>query len=215
MEKNPIMKYTIVLLVLTSLCSKVFCQNFEGEIIYQNNIESRIQGVTDAQLTSVVGSRQEYYIKDGHYKSVMNGQSIIMQLYDWTTNRIYNKMAKSDTLYWFNAATNTDDIISHEIKRNAETILGINCDALILKTKYGATTFYFGDNYKLDTNKFLNHEYGNWAFFVKNAGALPLKMVIESDKFKMISTAIEIKPMKLEGNFFSIAPEVPIKQSGK
>ena len=117
MEKNPIMKYTIVLLVLTSLCSKVFCQNFEGEIIYQNNIESRMQGVTDAQLTSVVGSRQEYYIKDGYYKSVMNGQSIIMQLYDWTTNRIYNKMAKSDTLYWFNAATNTDDIISHEIKK--------------------------------------------------------------------------------------------------
>lgn len=47
-----------------------------------------------------------------------------MQLYDYKTNRIYNKTPQSDALNWFDASANTDEVISFEIKKNAEKILG-------------------------------------------------------------------------------------------
>lgn len=210
------MKRAIILfLLVTLLNSNAFSQYFEGKVVYNNSFESKMKGVTDAQLTSLVGSKQEYYIKDGHYKSIMNGQAIVMQMYDWVSNRIYNKTPNSDTLYWFNASINTDNLISHEINNNVETILGNTCNVLIIKTKSGTANFYFSEKYKLDSNKFSKHDYGNWAFFIKKAGALPLKIIVENDSFKMTSTAVEITPTKLKEDFFAIDAKAPIKQTVK
>src|SRR5690349_10495910 len=81
-------------------------QSFEGKIVYSNHFTSKMKNFTDEQLEATVGSKQEYLIKGGNYKSFLNGQSITMQLYDYKTNRIYNRRPKSDTLYWFDASIN-------------------------------------------------------------------------------------------------------------
>jgi len=43
-----------------------------------------------------------------------------------------HKHPNSDTLYWIDAGKNEDEVTGYEIKKNAETILGNVCDALIL-----------------------------------------------------------------------------------
>jgi hypothetical protein len=103
MEKNQKMINKILLFTLLLLLSNiVYSQTFEGEIIYTNHFTSRIKNFTDEQLGTMIGTKQEYLIKGGNYKSFLNGQSIAMQLYDYKTNRIYNRTPKSDTLYWLN-----------------------------------------------------------------------------------------------------------------
>lgn len=188
-------------------------QNFEGEIIYSNHFTSKMKNFTDAQLAAMIGTKQEYLIKGGNYKSFLNGQSITMQLYDYKTNRLYNRKPNSDTLYWFDASVNTDEVISFEIEKNAEKILGNNCDAIIMKTKTGTTTIYYNSKYKVDSKIYANHNYSNWAFYVGKTKSLPLKTVIETNQFKMESTATEIKPIKLSDNFFNIDPKTPVKKS--
>lgn len=202
-----------LLFVLLPLATQIQAQNFEGEIIYSNHFTSKMKNFTDEQLGTMIGTKQEYFIKGGNYKSFLNGQSITMQLYDNKTNRIYNRTPKSDTLYWFDASVNTDAVTSFEVKKNIGKILGYQCDAIIMKTKTGTTTIYYTSKYKVDSKSYANHNYSNWAFYINQTKALPLKTVVETNQFTMESTAVEIKPMKLGTDYFNIDPKTPIKKS--
>jgi len=172
-----------------------------------------MKNFTDEQLEAMIGNKQEYLIKGGNYKSFLNGQSITMQLYDYKTNRIYSRKPKSDTLFWFDASTNTDEVVSFEIKKNVEEILGNQCDAIIMKTKTGTTTIFYSSRFKVDSKIYENHHYGNWAFYVGKTKSLPLKTIIETNSFRMESTATEIKSLELESDYFNIEPKTPIKKS--
>lgn len=54
---------TIIFAALTTMT--VFGQSFEGKIIYSNSYKSKNPKMTDQQWTSMMGSTQEYLIKDG------------------------------------------------------------------------------------------------------------------------------------------------------
>ena len=204
-------KLTLIILCILSAGS-IRAQVFEGKIVYNNHFTSKIKNLSDEQLQMIVGSKQEYFIKGGSYKSLMNGQAIVMQLYDQKDNRLYNKRANIDTLYWFDASNNTDPVKNVEIKQNVDTILGRKCDALILQTASGTTTYYYSSDYKIDSKAYVNHKYSNWDLYVVKAGAVPLRSIVENSQFKMESTAVEITPVKLDASFFQIDKAAPVKQ---
>lgn len=186
---------------------------FEGEVIYSNKFTSKVDNLTSLQLETIVGNRQEYFIRNGDYRSQTNGYGIVLQIYNASTNRIYNKTTKSDTLYWFDASANLDKVISFEIVKNREEILEVMCDALILKTTATVTTYYYNRKYKADADLYTNHQFGNWYYMLTKTSALPLKTVIENQQFIMESTAIEIKPMSLSDRYFVIKEGTALKQS--
>lgn len=202
---------TMSLLFLTMLTFVARSQNFEGKMVSRITIKSKIPGLPDERLSNMLGLSQDYFIKGGKYKSLSNGQMITMQIYDPTTNKLYNKRPNSDTLYWMDAGENEDEVTSYEIKKNAETILGNLCDALILTTKTGTTIYYYSSKYRLDKAKFANHNFGNWSFLAAKAGALPLKSVIENKQFRLEMTATEITPMALTDAMFAIPSNAPVK----
>jgi hypothetical protein len=202
----------VTALILLGTCSLLSAQSyFEGEIIYKNSYESKAPNVTNEQMEMALGTRQEYFIKDGNYLSRLNGLSLREQLYDSKTNRLYHKMPVSDTLYWLDGSLDMDPVISSELVKNAENVLGNECDALVVKTKNGTATFYFSSKYKIKAELYTKHIFGSWAHFVGKCGAVPLKSVIENSHFKSVSIATEIKPMPLEDNYFKIAPGTPVK----
>ena len=83
-------------MVLTTVT--VFAQNFEGKITYQNSYKSKLPTVKDEQFNAMMGTRQEYYIKGGNYKSVSNGTFSQWQLYINMDSKLYSKMANSETI---------------------------------------------------------------------------------------------------------------------
>jgi len=122
-------------------------------------------------------------------------------------------MPKTDTLYWFDATINTDSVISFILQKDALVVLNRKCNALIVKTVDGTTTFYFDNSLKLDKNFYGQHKYGNCSFFTSHTGALPLKTNIDTKVFRIESTAIQIIPMKLLESDFSIDSKTPTKKS--
>lgn len=72
------MKFFILLKLLVSNMI-VNAQFFEGKILYSNVYKSKNRNLTDAQLGIMVGNIQEYFIKEGNYKSLLNGQILSMQ----------------------------------------------------------------------------------------------------------------------------------------
>ena len=112
-------------------------QTFEGKINYSNAFKSKNPQVTNQQWEQMVGAKQEYFIKDGNYKSVTNGSMSQWQLYVNSQNKVYTKMGNSETLLWNDASVNQDEVLKAEIKENAITILGYNCNELTLTCKSG------------------------------------------------------------------------------
>lgn len=184
-------------------------QYFEGKVIYRNVVTSKTPGLSDSALTAIVGNEETYYIKGGFYESLTNGAGFSMQLYDHRNNRMYFKKSDVDTVYWLDAGKSTEQPLSYETREDAETVLGKRCDALVVQTETGTTVFYYSRRYPIDAVMFQKHLYGGWAFYVSKAGCLPLKTVIDNEKFHLESTATEVLPLELKAGFFDISPTLP------
>lgn len=197
------MKHLLTIL-MTVISVTVFGQTFEGKITYQNSYTSKLPNVQDQQFNSMMGSTQEYIIKGGDYKSISNGTLVQWQLYINKDNKLYNKMSNSETIFWNDGLTNPDSIISVEINKEVTEIFGYKCDEVILTCKSGVQKYYFNQKIAVDVSLFKNHLYGNWYDFLKVSKSLPLKSVIETQQFTLVSVATDIKEMKLDDKEFRL-----------
>lgn len=179
-------------------------QTFEGEITYRNSYQSKLTNLKSEQLNAMMGTKQDYYIKGSNYKSLFNGAFTKMQLYKASENKSYTLTGKNDTLYWEDYSTNKDEAVKYELQKNADTVLGIACDVLIIQANKSKTYFYFNSKYSVNPELFKGHNYGNWYYIISKTKGLPLKTVYETDQFILTSIATEIKEQKLEDNFFEI-----------
>jgi hypothetical protein len=198
------MKKTITFLLATLFAITSFGQTFEGKIVYKNNYKSKIPNVTDEQLTTMIGSAQEYFIKNGNYKSLANGLLFQWLIYVNKDNKLYSKMANSDTLLWNDGAANSDEILKAEVNNGVTEVLGYKCDELVLTCKSGTQKYYFNTKLSVDTKLFFNHKFGNWYDFLSKSNSLPLKSIVDNAQFTLESVATEVKAMKLDKTFFEL-----------
>ena len=202
---------TIVLTLLTA--ATVVGQNFEGKITYKNTYKSKMPKMTDEQFSAMMGTKQEYYIKGGNYKSVTNGTFSPWQIYVNKDNKLYTKLSYSETIYWTDGSVNSDSIIKIMINKNVIELLGYKCDELIFICKSGTQKYYFNSQLGIDTKLFENHKYGNWYEYLKQTNAVPLKIIIDNAQYSMENIAIEVKPMKLEDTEFQLPANVKTAKS--
>ncbi|MCF2443972.1 hypothetical protein L0657_08400 [Dyadobacter sp. CY345] len=199
------MKKTLLIFVTTFLTSITsFAQTFEGKVIYTNSYKSKIPNIADDQFTSMMGATQEYFIKNGNYKSVANGTLFQSQYYINSENKLYTKMANAEAFLWNDGSTNPDEVIKYELNKGIIDILGYKCDELVLTCKNGVQKYYFNSKFSVDSKAFVNHKFGNWYDFVSKSNSLPLKSVIENAQFSLESTATSITEMKLDNSFFTL-----------
>ena len=207
------MTKTITFLIATLFAITSFGQTFEGKILYKNTYKSKMPNVADEKLTTMMGSTQEYFIKNGDYKSVANGSFFQWQLYVNKDNKLYSKMTNSETLLWTDGATNPDEILKAEVNKSVIKVLDYKCDELVLTCKSGTQKYYFNSKYSVDTKLFVNHKYGNWYGFLTKTNSLPLKSIIDNGQFTLESVATEINEMKLDKSFFILPTDTKTMKS--
>ncbi|MGO4920395.1 hypothetical protein [Maribacter spongiicola] len=192
------MNRILVFVLITFSTLTVFGQNFEGKITYSNTYESQNPQMTDQQWQTMMGGTQEYFIKNGDYRSVTNGTVMQWQIYVNSENRLYSKMANSETAIWNDGLINVDTISNVKLNKNVIKILGYDCDELILTCKSGIQKYYFNTSLKVNVSLFENHKFGNWYTFLKESNSLPLKMIVNNTQFTMESIATEVTEMKIK-----------------
>ncbi len=207
------MKTAFTFLCLTFLCLASVAQNFEGEMIYKNSYKIKIPGITNEKFTEMMGTRQEYYVKGGEYKSINNGSLVQWQAYINKENKLYTKMSSSEEALWNDGAVNDDEVLKAEINKGVTEVLGYKCDELVLTCKTGIQKYYFNTKFGIDPKLYSNHKFGNWYEIISRTKALPLKMIIDNAQFSLESIAEEIKPMKLEQSFFYLPAGIATKKS--
>jgi hypothetical protein len=205
-------KATLFLLSLLFTVTS-FAQTFEGKIVYKNKYKSKAPNVTDAQLTSMMGSKYEYFIKNGDYKSTTNGLLLQWQLYVNKDNKLYNKMASSEAVLWNDGAENADSILKVEHNEGVTEIIGYKCDELIFTCKSGVQKFYFNKKIAVDPKLYVNHKFYNWYEYLSRSNALPLKAIVENNQFTWESVATEVQEMKLEASFFELPANTTLTKS--
>jgi len=211
---KPIPMKTMTIVCLTLFFSfSSSAQNFEGKIVYRNSYRSKLTNVSDTQFAVMMGSVNEYFIKGGDYKSLWNGSILQWQVYTRSDNKIYTKMATSGAVLWKDAAEADAEIISSEFHPAAIDILGYRCDELVLTTSRGVHKYYFSKRLGADASLYTAHSFGGWNSYLSKAGALPLKMVVESEQFTVTSTAVEVKDMPLDAAFFKLPAEMSLAKS--
>lgn len=207
------MRKILLIIAATLALTPTFAQSFEGKITYQNSIKSKMPTMADEQFNSMMGTKQEYYIKEGNYKSVNNGTFMQWQLYINKDNKLYNKMSNTETILWNDASENADSILSSVVNKDALEILGYKCDELILTCKTGTQKYYYNSKLGVNTKLFINHKYGNWYDYLKRSNALPLKMIIDNQQYTMESVATEIKTVKLDDKEFKLPANAQTEKS--
>jgi hypothetical protein len=207
------MKQTFITICLSLCCLFTFAQSFEGKIVYQNTFKSKLPNLTDQQFSSMLGSVQNYYIKGGDYKSETNGTFVLWQLYINADNKLYNKLANSEAILWNDGSVNADSVMSTELHPRAAEILGYMCDELVLNCKSGIEKYYFTAKLPVDSKLYANHLYGNWYAYLSKSGAIPLKIIVNNAQFIMESVAMEVKPMTLDKNMFTLPAGVKTAKS--
>jgi hypothetical protein len=200
-------------LVLTLLSKLAFGQSFEGEITYATIYKSKVASFTDAQWGSIVGTQNQYFIKGGNYKSILNGSVISSYLYRQEDNKLYTEFQDGNIMYWNDASENKDSVISFEIKKNAARILNYNCDELILHCKKGTEIYDYAPQLMVDAGLFINHKFGNWYDYIRLAKAIPLHMEIEQDQVIITSEATAVKAEKLSDDLFVLPADVKLVKS--
>jgi hypothetical protein len=206
-------KFTLSIIAFIVLGSTLLAQQFEGKIIYDTKYKSKSFLVSDAKLNDMMGNLQEYYFKDGNYKSVVNGSMMEWQMYVQKENKLYTKAGGGNTIYWSDASKNPDEVISFEINKNVTRILGYKCDELILKCKSGTQKYYFSSDLKVDEKLFEKHLFGNWSEYIKHSKSLPLKVIVETGQFTLVQLATEVKPQKISSDIFEIPADAKLTKS--
>lgn len=187
---------------------KVKAQFFEGVITYHVQYQSRIPGMSDQLLTKMMGSVQTFHIKANRYLTLMNGEMMVMQLYEPKENKLYFQTTESDTLLWMDGAKNGSPILKTERDKNGGKILGYDCEKIIFSTKTGKETYWFASALKADVVGMSRHAYNNLAAFLKESGALPLKMIVEQADLVLTMEAKAVQMQKLGDTFFDLPPKI-------
>lgn len=197
------MKYLLLLFLFVVSTANLQAQ-FEGKIVYKNKYTSKIFTVPDQQLTTMLGSETEYFIKGGSYKTVTNGSFLQWQLYINKDNKLYNKFSLAETLMWNDCSTNPNEVIKVETKKRALKILDYECDEIMMTCKNGTQKYYFSSKLKIDAKAFSKHNFYNFNKYAELARAIPLKTIVEVDQFILENEATEVKEMKLDDTFFEL-----------
>jgi hypothetical protein len=195
----------LVVIGCVFVAGAINAQSFEGVILYQNKYQSKIPNVSNEQLSNSLGSKQKELISStGDYKNVFNGGFIKEQLYKSDENKAYTLLASSDIWYYEDYGKNRDKALSFEFSESVDTILGLNCNVISVKTETGYIKFFFNDKYKIDPELYNKHLYGNWYYIISKTKSIPLKVIYDTPGFTMISEAVSVEEQELNEADFKL-----------
>ena len=205
------MRKLISLGVLLCLTINAIAQNFEGRILYKNSFYLPNGQDITASATKLMGTEQDYYINANHYKSLMNGQMMTMQLYRSDENKYYS-VDGNNTARSFDGSSESGKITKVEKLDGTFEILGRKCKGIVLTSSTSKTTYYYDESMKVNINTFSKHKFGNWIDYLRaSGGALPLAFIVENSQYIWKAEAIKVEPMKLDDSEFTLPKGVKME----
>lgn len=191
-----------VLLLLLNACSSKY---FEGTIKYQTEYTEVRPPMTVEMMKEQNGEQAALHFKKGNYKEIYNSGEMKSQLFLKKDSKVYWESAyENNTFYWSKTDVLNEEILDYAITKNKETILGIPCDELMIKTNKGEKYFYYSSAYPIKAKWYEGFKDSHKAFSAEKMGAMYLKYIGKNKFFTVEVTATEVKKEKISKNIFKL-----------
>ena len=198
-------------------CLKIpaFSQSFEGSITYKLEVlnpdpEKFPDSLWKQEVTNKFGNKgyivQKYYYQLGQYISEIDaGNEKGYQAYNPKDKLLYAWQVGSDSAITIDSRKSIDQLTEIVDSKQKDTIMGIVCSSIILKSAFGEMTLWYNPSrFKMDATLFNEHAYGHWYQILKKIGCLPLKMEQKSFFSHVVQTAIEYNEARIDPKIFII-----------
>ncbi|WP_298481292.1 hypothetical protein [uncultured Maribacter sp.] len=209
------MKNTILLLFLIPVLS--FSQNFEGTLVYENDIIiakkfSKQFGMTKEKMMRSRKFFEETLItyKNGNYLSKPTKEKIKV-VYLSERNEILTIDKKSDLVPAIIAEIDVETELKDKkpkitVEQTDEVILDIKCSKVIVEWETGTYEYFFNSDYlKMDSTLYSNHKYDMWSEYLKLSNSLPLKIIKRIDGMMTITMTLkETKEHSVNDKIFKL-----------
>lgn len=208
-------KQNICILIFILISTVSTAQSFEGWITYKMEAlnpnkemfpDSLWHQILKEQFGESESITQKYFYKNDKYVSEIKSEKVNgFQAFDNNNKLIYSWALNSDTAITLDTRKYLDELIEIVDNENTETILGIVCKSIIVKSKLGQMTIWYNKDYfKIDAALFKGHKYGHWESILQKIGCLPLKMEQKGLMTHLVQTAIDFKEETINDNQFVI-----------
>ncbi|GAB4127641.1 MAG: hypothetical protein OHK0045_19320 [Raineya sp.] len=207
------MKKLFVLLSTIFSVHVAIAQYFEGYVKYVHQLEitDTTLAKNDVFLSYNFGSSSILYIKGTDFRWTFSGCQMESQTYLASSNLLYEKYPKNDTLYTHSAGVENEVIIKDEIKESKVNVLGYKCQLLTVKSKFPKDNairgrmYYFAKKYPLHPNFFKKFKMNNNDQIFAKMGYLPLRFTMIYPGFRISYHAIEVKETKVNEKLFDLS----------
>lgn len=209
------MKEKLLIALLVFFYANSFAQTFEGTVTYKMelfnpNPEQIPQATWDAQMKASLGDKgymvQKYFYKEGNYISeITAGGEEGYQLYNRKDKLLYAWQKGSGQAVTSNSTVYADEIIEVEYLKEKETVLEIECNIVVIKSKAGTMKLWYNkEHLKMDASFYQGHKYGHWERMLKEIGCLPLKVEQKGYMSHAVQTALSFKEEKVDDTKFNL-----------
>ena len=195
----------------------IFGQNFEGTLIYSNDIEiskkfSEEFGMTKESLSKSGKFFEETLTtyKNGNYLSKPN-KGKIKTIYLSDRNEIITLDKEMDLVPAIKAEVDLETMLKDKpptitVQETDEVILNMKCSKVVVEWQTGTYEYYFNSEYlKMDAALYSNHKYDMWSEYLKISNALPLKIVKKTNGLMTLTmTLIKIKEHPVKDKVFKL-----------
>jgi hypothetical protein len=214
MEKQTFVK-SLLIIFLGAITVTSFGQTFEGWITYKVEMaipnigifpDSAWQQMLEEQLGERGYGLQKCYYKKNKYRSELDaGKEKGVQLFNPKNHLLYSWKLEEDTATTIDTRKYIDKFKEFVPSELTDTIMGIPCKSITLKSSMGKMTIWYNSDYfKIAPDSYKNHVYGHWAKIIEQTGCLPLKIEQNVFMMKMTQTTIEYKEMPLSDKLFEL-----------
>lgn len=205
----------LCVLLLTFTVSISIGQTFEGWITYKMEaLNPNPKMIPDSTwqkgIKEQFGERghiiQKYFYKKDKYISEMNtGKETGFQAYNSKDKLLYSWQLNSDTVITVDSRKYMDELVEIKDSEAVDTIMGIPCKSIIVKSKMGQMTLWYNSNYfKMDASLYKGHKYGHWEQILNRIDCLPLKMEQKGFMTHIVQTVTDFKEEPINDNQFTI-----------
>lgn len=210
-----IFKKQLWVLIFTLASTVTYAQTFEGWITYKidalnPNPEMIPDSIWQQKMKETLGTQelfiQKYYYKKDKYTSEMNmGKEKSFLVYNPQDKLLYSWQMNTNEGVTIDSRKYADEFVEIINNKSVETILGIPCQSIIVKSKSGQLTLWYNNRYfKMDAGFYKGHIYGHWEQILNRIGCLPLKIEQKGFMTRIVQTAIAYKEEPVNDTRFAI-----------
>lgn len=183
-------------------------KEFEGTLVYRQDIKSKIEQMSDRALKNLVAFGNEVTIqtKNGNYRHTMPKCDFY---YISNKEKVFIKYKDIDTLFYLDY--NSDSAILKKVSRSNETrtIAGQECKQITVETDQYTVKYFYAPALYLNPEHDKNNKLVRYDVFVKETSSVYLDYTEESKFYTITATCSKIQPGEVNDSVFNL-PKLPV-----